>query len=223
MNGKNIYDHIMVTIGILVIKNQKSSEKPYSKRPRKLLGQASDIMRRKHYSRRTEKSYIAWMKRYILFHHNRHPRDMCVPEIETFLTHLAVKEKVSSSTQNQAFNAIFFLYRHVLGISLEDNWQFMFPARGTAVDPRTKIKRRHHVHESALQRAVKRVAKQAGINKRVTPHTLRHSFATHLLMDGSDIRTVQELLGHKDVSTTMIYTHVLRQKGIRPVQSPLDI
>jgi site-specific recombinase XerD len=78
------------------------------------------------------------------------------------------------------------------------------------------------MHESNLQRAVKRASRQAGINKRVTPHTLRDSFATHLLMDGSDIRNVQELLGHKDVSTTMIYTHVLRQKGIRPVKSPLD-
>ena len=96
-------------------------------------------------------------------------------------------------------------------------------ARDIAVDPQTGVKRRHHVHESTLQRTVKRAAKQAGINKRVTPHTLRHSFATHLLMDGFDIRTVQELLGHKDVSTTMIYTHVLRQKGIKPVKSPLDV
>ncbi len=151
-----------------MIKQSHGTKKTDSKRPRKLLDQAGDIMRRKHYSRRTEKSYLAWMKRYILFHHKRHPRDI-------------------------------------------------------AVDPQTGIKRRHHVHESTLQRTVKRAAKQAGINKRVTPHTLRHSFATHLLMDGSDIRTVHELLGHKDVSTTMIYTHVLRQKGIRPVKSPLDV
>jgi len=321
------------------------------RKPKKLLDQARDIMRRKHYSRRTEKSYLAWMKRYILFHHKRHPRDMGVPEIEIFLTHLAVKEKVSSSTQNQAFNAILYLYRNVLGISLEGKhiaairagskknipvvltreevgrlltlmdgmmqlmakllygsgfrvmecvrlrvqdidfgmgeitvrqgkgfkdrltilpeslvpflqeqiarvkvqhfqdlkncfgsvylphalerkfknahkelgWQFLFPARDIAVDPQTGIKRRHHVHERNFQRAVKQAARRAGIVKKVTPHTLRHSFATHLLMDGSDIRTVQELLGHKDVSTTMIYTHVLRQKGIRPVRSPLDV
>jgi integron integrase len=274
-----------------------------------------------------------------------------VPEIEAFLAHLAVKEMVSASTQNQAFNALLFLYRRVLGVSLEDEnisairaarkknipivltreevfrlltlmsgtvqlmarllygsglrvmecvrlrvqnidfgmgeitvrdgkgskdrltilpeslvvplqeqiervrvqhqqdmekgfgsvylpyglerkyrnahkeftWQFLFPASDIALDIRTGIKRRHHMHESNLQRSVKKAAKQAGINKRVTPHTLRHSFATHLLMDGSDIRTVQELLGHKDVSTTMIYTHVLRQKGIRPVKSPLDV
>lgn len=318
--------------------------------PVKLLDQVRDIMRRKHYSRRTEQNYIYWMKRYIFYHRKRHPKDMGVHEIEAFLTHLAVQEKVSASTQNQAFNAILFLYRRVLGITMEGEnisairakrkknipvvltreevgrmlglmngtvqlmakllygsgirllecarlrvhdidfdmgeitvregkgfkdrltilpenlvlplqeqiervriqheqdlkngfgsvempyaldrkfknahkelgWQFLFSGRNISSDPRTKIKRRHHVHESALQRAVKSAAKQAGINKRVTPHTLRHSFATHLLMDGSDIRTVQELLGHKDVSTTMIYTHVLRQKGIRSVKSPLD-
>jgi integron integrase len=320
------------------------------KRPKKLLDQARDIMRQKHYSRKTEQNYIHWLKRYIFFHHKRHPEGMDVKEIEEFLTHLAVKEKVSASTQNQAFNAILFLYRRVLGVSMEEKnisairavrkknipvvltkeevvkllslmngmtqlmakilygsglrvmecvrlrvqdidfgmgeitvregkgfkdrltilpdilsqslqeqiervriqhqedlkiglgsvslpyglerkfknahkdlgWQFMFPAKNIAVDPQTKIKRRHHIHESALQRGVKLAAKRAGIVKRVTPHTLRHSFATHLLMDGSDIRTVQELLGHKDVSTTMIYTHVLRQKGIRTVRSPLD-
>jgi integron integrase len=291
------------------------------------------------------------MKRYIFFHEKKHPKDMGVPEIEKFLTHLAVNDKVSAATQNQAFNAILFLYREVLGISMEGRniaairakrvknipvvlskdevktmltlmsgtqqlmarllyggglrvmecvrlrvqdidfglneimvrngkgfkdrltilpetvkkdlqdqvervrivhlndikagfgtvylpnalerkfknahkelgWQFLFPASNIAKDPRTKVKRRHHIHESVLQKAVKRAASRAGIVKRVTPHTLRHSFATHLLMDGSDIRTVQELLGHKDVSTTMIYTHVLRQKGIRPVRSPLDV
>jgi integron integrase len=104
----------------------------------------------------------------------------------------------------------------------ELGWQFLFPASAIAVDPRSGVKRRHHMHESNLQRAVKQAARRAGINKKVTPHTLRHSFATHLLMEGSDIRTVQELLGHKDVSTTMVYTHVLRRKGIRPVKSPLD-
>jgi len=321
-----------------------------AKNPPKLLDQARNIIRRKHYSFRTEETYINWMKRYIFFHNKKHPRDMGVPEIEKFLTHLAVMEKVSAATQNQAFNALIFLYREVLGISLEGKniaairakrvknipvvlakdevrtlltlmsgtqqlmarllygcglrvmecvrlrvhdidfamneivvrngkgfkdrltmlpeavkedlraqvarvrimhtndllaglgsvylpyalerkyrqahkdpgWQFLFPAANIAVDPRTGVRRRHHIHESALQKAVKQAARRAGINKRVTPHTLRHSFATHLLMDGSDIRTVQELLGHKDVSTTMIYTHVLRQKGIRPVKSPLD-
>ena len=324
-----------------MLRKQQNKGVQDSGRPGKLLDQVRDIMRMKHYSVKTEQNYVHWMKRYILFHRKRHPRDMGVREIEAFLTHLAVKEKVSASTQNQAFNSILFLYRKVLGISLEDKnitairaarkknipvvltrdevgrvltlmsgivqlmakllygsglrvmecvrlrvqdidfgmgeitvregkgfkdrltilpeslapalqdqiervkvmhhqdlkngygsvymphglerkfrnahkelgWQFLFPARNIAIDPRTGIKRRHHMHESNLQRAVKRAAGQAGINKRVTPHTLRHSFATYLLMGGSDIRTVQELLGHQDVSTTMIYIHVLRPKG----------
>ena len=320
-------------------------------KPKKLLEQAREIFRRKHYSYRTEQSYIAWMRRYVFFHNKKHPKDLGVTDIEAFLTHLAVRENVSSATQNQAFNALLFLYQEVLGISLADEnisairakrkknipavlsvsevkkvlallqgtqklmarliygsglrlmecvrlrthdidfamneimmrngkgfkdrltilpesakkdleeqiervriihqkdlkngfgsaylpyglerkfrnahrelgWQFLFPATGLAVDPGSRMKRRHHIHETTLQKAVKQAARRAGINKRVTPHSLRHSFATHLLMVGSDIRTVQELLGHKDVSTTMIYTHVLRRKGIRPVKSPLDV
>ncbi len=124
-----------------------------SKRPRKLLDQVRDTIRLKHYSIRTEEAYVRWIKRYILYHGKRHPRDMGTPEIEAFLTHLAVDQKVAASTQNQALNAILFLYR--------------------------------------------------------------------LLEDGYDIRTVQELLGHKDVRTTMIYTHVLN-RGAMAVRSPLD-
>ena len=104
----------------------------------------------------------------------------------------------------------------------EWGWQYVFPARSISTDPRSGKRRRHHVDEKALQRAVKRAAQEAKIPKPATPHTLRHSFATHLLQSGYDIRTVQELLGHKDVSTTMIYTHVLNRGG-RGVRSPLDI
>jgi integron integrase len=100
-------------------------------------------------------------------------------------------------------------------------WQYVFPAPRRSIDPRTGIERRHHLRGSGLQKAVKRAAQKAGIPKRVSPHTFRHSFATHLLEDGYDIRTVQELLGHKDVKTTMIYTHVLR-RGPMAVKSPLD-
>ncbi len=316
-------------------------------RPKKLLDQVRDAMRLKHYALSTEKSYVNWIKRYILFHHKRHPRDMGHAEVTAFLTHLAVDEHVAASTQNQALSALLFLYREVLhqdiglvdavrakkprrlptvltkdevqqvlmhltgthqlmakllygsglrlmecvrlrvkdvdfaqqqiivreGKGMKDRvtmlptslieplqeqiqrakriheadlqkgygavylpfalerkyphahrewiWQYVFPATKLSQDPRSGVTRRHHLHESSLQKAVKRAAQQAGIAKRVTCHTFRHSFATHLLENGYDIRTVQELLGHKDVKTTMIYTHVLNRGGLA-VRSPLD-
>jgi len=315
---------------------------------KKLLDQLSDALRTKHYSYRTEETYIDWVRRFILFHDKKHPNTMGATEIGAFLAHLATDRNVAASTQNQALSAILFLYREVLHkeikpvllsnakrperlptvlnrdevvrvlaqlggnhklmaqlmygsglrlmecvrlrvkdldfeyktITVRDGkgekdritplpdslvqplqrqlervrlfhdedlaaglgrvylpnaldrkypngaaelaWQYIFPAPKCSLDPRSPgVMRRHHLDPSALQRSVKEAARNAGIHKHVTCHTFRHSFATHLLQNGYDIRTVQELLGHKDVRTTMIYTHVLQHGGLA-VKSPLD-
>lgn len=314
----------------------------------KLLDQARDKIRRLNYAYSTEKAYLSWIKRFILYHDKRHPSDMGEVEIEAFLTHLAVTKVVSPSTQNQALAALQFLYQEVLHLALDEEilpvpakrpkhlpvvlskeevlavleeltgvyllicqllygcglriteclslriqdldfnraeitvrsgkgnkdrrtmlpetvrhslalhlegvklahktalsegfgtvalprglahkypgaaeewiWQYVFPAQKRSRDPRSRAVRRHHLHPSGLRKAVRVAARTAGIQKHVTPHVFRHSFATHLLEDGYDIRTVQELLGHADVKTTMIYTHVLN-KGGKGVRSPLD-
>lgn len=314
----------------------------------RLSDQVRDALRRKHYSYRTEKTYLHWIRRFIYFHEKRHPREMAEPEVAAFLTHLAVERSVSASTQNQALNAILFLYKQVLNreiglvhgvvrakrperlpvvltreevhavlsrlkgreglmaglmygaglrvmeclrlrikdvdfgmnqiivrdgkgqkdrttplpaalipalrqqlaevqrlrtadladgygevslpfaldrkyptASRELAWWYVFPASHRSRDPKSGRIKRHHLDDSVIQRAVKQAIRSTGIAKPASCHSFRHSFATHLLASGQDIRTIQELLGHSDVSTTMIYTHVLG-KGARGVSSPLD-
>lgn len=314
----------------------------------RLMDQLRAALRSRHYSPRTERAYCLWVRRFVHFHHLRHPREMAEPEINAFLTHLATVDKISSSTQNQALSALLFLYRHVLGrpvgelgyvvrarpsrhvpvvlspdevravlarlegemcliasllygcglrlneclrlrvqdvdfarheitvragkgnkdrrtmlprslegplhdqlakakwthrrdladgwgsVVLPDaldrkypaapkdwGWQWLFPQPRRWRNALTQEQGRHHVHASVVQRAIKEAVARAGLTKPAGCHTLRHSFATHLLEAGYDIRTIQELLGHRSVSTTMIYTHVLNTGG-RGVRSPVD-
>lgn len=315
---------------------------------KKLIVAIRERFRTEHYAYRTEETYIKWIKRFISFYNNKHPRDLGPEEVQEFLNHLAIVGRVSASSQNQALSAILFLYKKVLrielpwmneivrarrpirvpvvmtreevgrvleclngvhwlmasllygsglrlveclrlriqdidfdylqltvrggkgnkdrhtvlpeklishiqhqmnyvrgllkrdiaagnnGVSLPGaiarkyktaaltwKWQYLFPASRYAYISHNQSLRRHHAHSSGLSRAVKGAVDQSGINKRATSHTFRHSFATHLLERGCDIRTVQELLGHSDVKTTQIYTHVL-QRGGNAVRSPLD-
>jgi integron integrase len=312
-----------------------------------LLEQVRTAIRVRHYSIRTEQAYLEWVRRFILYHGKRHPVELGETEVSGFLSYLAVNRNVAASTQNQALNALVFLYRNVLGRPLgntidgvrarkpkrlpvvltqgeirellrhldgshwlpacllygsglrlmeclrlrvkdldfdhrailvrqgkgakdrvvtlpneiiqplqrhleavrnthetdlkdgfgkvylphalarkypnaasEWGWQYVFPALKRSIDSRSGIERRHHLDESSLQKAVKAAVRKAGIHKPASCHSLRHSFATHLLERGMDIRTVQEQMGHKDVRTTQIYTHVL-QRGGNAVVSPL--
>ena len=204
----------------------------------KLIAVVRDALRTKGYAYSTEKTYLNWIRRYIRFHLPSHPREVATDGVKKFLTHLAVDEHVSGGTQNQALAALLFLYQ-VLGVQLGDiemvraKKDKRLPTVLSVDEVMRVLENMSGVYRimaeimyggglrlnECLTLRVKDAARKAGISKPVGPHTLRHCFATHLLEGGTDIRTIQDLLGHKDLKTTMVYTHVV---GGSAVRSPLD-
>lgn len=176
------------------------------------------FIRNKGLSYNTEKTYISWIIRFIRYHELKHPENLGPAEIDDFLTYLAVKKNVSPGTQRTALNALSRKYPNA-GKNLA--WQYVFPSTTLSADPRNGLVQRFHLHISSVRKALKKAKENAGIVKRVSTHVFRHSFAIHLLEDGANIRLVQTMLGHKDVKTTEMYTHVI-SKSLSGLQSPLE-
>jgi integrase len=200
----------------------------------RLYDRIMEVLRVRHYARRTEEAYLHWIGRFILFHDRRHPRQLgedkdrvtTMPRavVHRLQEHLQRVKRIHEQDVADGYGRVELphaLARKYPNANRQWAWQFVFPQERRWRNPKTGEQGRHHIDESLFQRSLKAAVREAGLTKRVTSHTFRHSFATHLLADGYDIRTVQELLGHKDVRTTMIYTHVLNRGG-RGVRSPAD-
>jgi site-specific recombinase XerD len=207
-------------------------------KPRMLLEVVRERIRLRHLSYATEKSYLGWVRRYVQFHQKLHPREVGKEGISRFLSYLAIQRNCSPNTQNQALNGLVFLYRDVLNIDLGQLSTVTWARKKQRVpevmtrsevkqvlaalsNPRSGDIKRHHLYDTYMEEALKAAAITTGLSKRITCHTFRHSFATHLLENGKDIRLIQVLLGHSDVRTTMIYTHVAKSPVPRVI-SPID-
>ncbi len=177
----------------------------------------------RHYSPKTLKSYRSWVRKFQTFTRSKKPKSLDAHDVKRFLTYLAVEKKVSASSQNLAFNPLLFFFKKYLNAAKEFVWQWFFPTKSLTFVKEDNEYRRYHLHETHVQRAIKKAVTKARITKRASAHALRHSYASHLLEANFDIRTIQKLLGHSDVRTTMIYTHMVKPRTIKEAKGPLDL